>query len=53
MHARERFGRRLYRGDDYEDLKSSSKCGASRHKMDKEYQEEECVAYVSKGKKRK
>jgi hypothetical protein len=43
----------LYRGDDYKDLESFPKCGASRYNTNKDYQEEECVAYVSKGKKRK
>jgi hypothetical protein len=43
----------LYRGDDYKDLVSCLKCGASRYKTNKNYREEECVASVSKGKKRK
>jgi hypothetical protein len=43
----------LYRGDDYKDLESYPKCGASRYKTNKNYREEECVASVSKGKKRK
>jgi hypothetical protein len=42
----------LYRGDDYKDSGNYPKCGASRYKMNKDYQEEECVASVSKGKKR-
>ena len=43
----------LYRGDDYKDLESYSKCGASRYKMNKDYQEEEYVVSMSKGKKQK
>jgi hypothetical protein len=43
----------LYRGDDYKDLESCPKCGASRYKTNKDYREEECAASVSKGKKRK
>jgi hypothetical protein len=43
----------LYRGDDYKDLESCPKCNASRYKTNKDYREDECVAYVSKGKKRK
>jgi hypothetical protein len=43
----------LYRGDDYKDMESCPKCNASRYKMYKDYREEECVASVSKGKKRK
>ena len=44
----------FYRGDDYKDLESCPKCGASRYKTNKDYREdEECVASVSKGKKRK
>jgi hypothetical protein len=43
----------LYRGDDYKDLESCPKCGASRYKTNKDYREEECVASMSKGKKRK
>jgi len=43
----------LYRGDDYRDLDSCPKCGASRYKTSKDYIEEECVASVPKGKKRK
>jgi hypothetical protein len=42
----------LYRGDDYKDLESCPKCGASRYKTDKDYQGEECVASVSKWKKK-
>jgi hypothetical protein len=41
----------LYRGDDYKDLESCPKCGASRYKTNKDYREEGCVASVSKGKK--
>jgi len=40
----------LYRGDDYKDLDSCPKCGASRYKTNKDYIEEECVASVPKGK---
>jgi len=40
----------LYRGDDYKDLDSYTKCGANRYKTNKDYIEEECVASVSKGK---
>jgi hypothetical protein len=40
----------LYRGDDYKDLDSCPKCGASRYKTNKDYIEEECAASVSKGK---
>jgi hypothetical protein len=36
----------------YKDLESCPKCGASRYKKNKDYQEEECVASMSKGKKR-
>jgi hypothetical protein len=43
----------LYRGDDYKDLESCPKYGASRYKTNKDYREEECVASVPKGKKRK
>jgi hypothetical protein len=44
----------IYREDDYKDLESCPKCGAaSRYKTNKEYQEEECVASMSKGKNRK
>jgi hypothetical protein len=43
----------LYRGDDYKDLESYPKCNANRYKTSKDYREEECVASVSKGKKRK
>jgi hypothetical protein len=43
----------LYRGNDYKDLKSCPKCNASRYKTNKDYREEECVASVSEGKKRK
>jgi hypothetical protein len=32
---------------------SCPKCGASRYKTNKDYREEECVASMSKGKKRK
>jgi hypothetical protein len=39
----------LYRGDDYEDLESYPKCGASRYKMNKGYQDEECVVSMSEG----
>jgi len=40
----------LYRGDDYKDLYSCPKCGASSYKTNKDYIEEECVASVPKGK---
>jgi len=40
----------LYRGDDYMDLDSCPKCGASRFKKNKDYIEEECVAFAPKGK---
>jgi len=40
----------LYRADDYKDLNSCPKCGASRYKTNKDYIEEECVACVSKRK---
>jgi hypothetical protein len=43
----------LCRGDDYKDLESCPKCNASRYKTNKDYREYECVASVSKGKKRK
>jgi hypothetical protein len=43
----------LYRGDDYKDLESCPKCNACRYKTNKDYREEQCVASVSKGKKRK
>jgi hypothetical protein len=43
----------LHRGDDYKYLESCPKCNASRYKTNKDYREEECVASVSKGKKRK
>jgi hypothetical protein len=43
----------LYRGDDYKDLESYPKCSTSRYKTNKDYLEEECVASMSKGKKRK
>jgi hypothetical protein len=43
----------IYRGDDYKDLERCPKCNASRYKMNKDYREDECVASVSKGKKRK
>jgi hypothetical protein len=43
----------LYRGDDYKDLESCPKCNASRYKTNKDYREDDCVASVSKGKKRK
>jgi hypothetical protein len=43
----------LYRGDDYKDLESFPKCNASRYKTNKDYREDECVASISKGKKRK
>jgi hypothetical protein len=43
----------LYRGDDYKDLESCPKCNASRYKTNRDYREDECVASVSKGKKRK
>jgi hypothetical protein len=36
----------LYWGDDYKDLKSCPNYGASKYKMNKDYQEEECVASV-------
>jgi hypothetical protein len=42
----------LYRGDDYKDLESYPNCGASRYKTNKDNREEECIALVSKGKKR-
>jgi hypothetical protein len=43
----------LYRGDYYKDLERCLKCCASRYKMNKDYQDEECVASVYKGKKQK
>ena len=43
----------LYRGDDYKDLESCPNCGASRYITNKEYREEENVACVKTGKKRK
>jgi hypothetical protein len=43
----------LYRGDDYKDLDSCPKCGASRYKTNKDYIEKECATSVSKGKKQK
>jgi hypothetical protein len=43
----------LYRGDDYKNLESCLKCDASRYKTNKDYREEECVASMSKGKRRK
>jgi hypothetical protein len=43
----------LYQGDDYKDLESYPKCGASRYKTNKDYREEECVASVSEGKNQK
>jgi hypothetical protein len=38
----------LYRG-----ANCGANCGASRYKMNKDYREEECVASLCKGKKRK
>jgi hypothetical protein len=43
----------LYQGDDYKDLDNCPKCGASWYKTNKDYRDEECVAFVPKGKKRK
>jgi len=43
----------LYRCDDYKDLDSCPKCGASRYKTNKDYIEKECVASVPNGKKTK
>jgi hypothetical protein len=43
----------LYRGDDYKGFESYPKCGASGYKANKNYREEECVAFVYKGKRRK
>ena len=40
----------LYCADDYKDLESCPKCGASWYKTNKDYREEECAAF---GKKRK
>src|SRR5688572_152302 len=40
----------LYRGNDYKDSGNYPKCSASRYKTNKNYQEKECVASVSKGK---
>jgi len=40
----------LYHGDDYKDLESCLKYGASRYKTNKDYREEECAV---SGKKRK
>lgn len=39
--------------DDYKDLESCPKCGATTYKTNKDYREKECVASISKGKKRK
>jgi hypothetical protein len=41
----------LYRGDDYKDLESCPKYGASRYKTNKDCREEECVASLPKEKK--
>jgi hypothetical protein len=43
----------LYRGDDYKNSESCPNCGASRYKTNKDSWEEECVASMYKGKKRK
>jgi len=43
----------LYQGDDYRDLDSCPKCGASRYKTNKDYIEEECVASIPKGKNKR
>jgi hypothetical protein len=43
----------LYQANDYKDLESYAKCNASRYKTNKDYREDECVASMSKGKKRK
>ena len=40
----------LYRGDDFRDLESCSKCGASRYKKNKDYREK---MYATSRKKRK
>ena len=42
----------LYRGDDYKDLESCPNCGASRYKMNKDYQEEENGACIGKMRKK-
>jgi hypothetical protein len=38
----------LYQDDDYKDLESYPKCGASRYKTNKDYRDEECAASMSK-----
>jgi hypothetical protein len=38
----------LYRGDGDKDMESCPNYGASRYKMNKDYQKEECIASVSK-----
>jgi predicted nucleic acid-binding Zn-ribbon protein len=43
----------LYRGANYKDLDNCPNCGASRYKTNKDYREEERVASLCKGKKRK
>ena len=43
----------LYRGDDYKDLDSCPKCGASRYKTNKDYREECAASMCKAGKKRK
>jgi hypothetical protein len=43
----------LYLVDDYKDLESCPKYRASRYKIYKDYQEEECATSVPKGKKQK
>jgi len=43
----------LYLGDQYKDLDSCPNCGASRYKTNKDYQEEENLAFVSTGRKQK
>ena len=43
----------IYHGDVYKDLESSPKSTASRYQTNKEYREEECAAFMSKGKKQK
>ena len=43
----------LYRGDQFKDLDSCPNCGVSRYKTNKDYREEENLASVSTGRKRK
>jgi len=43
----------LYRGDDYKDLDSCPKCGASRYKTNKDYREDCAASMCKAGKKRK